>query len=219
LRTTTTATRGGVTDVLSGTELLPGIAECAATLTGLLFVAITVAGSHGPADRPIVIKQVRAAASLLAFTNALAVSLFGLVPGNNVGWPAVVMAIIGIFFTAAGTRSIFAGPLAWRHVPRQLGLLVLLLLAFASELASGIDLIANPRSAGASGTLGNVLVALLLIGVARAWELVGDRETGIIASIAVLAGHEQNAAVTASERAPRPAESAEGDVPGPPGAP
>ena len=33
------------------------------------------------------------------------------------------------------------------------------------------------------------LVTSLLVGIARAWELVGDRDTGISASIAVLAGH------------------------------
>jgi hypothetical protein len=58
-------------------DLLPAIADCAAALTGLLFVAMTVARRHSPADRPVVIEQVRAAASILAFTNALAVSLFG----------------------------------------------------------------------------------------------------------------------------------------------
>jgi hypothetical protein len=60
------------------------------------------------------------------------------------------------------------------------------------ELAGGIDLILNPRSAGAAGIVSNVLVALLIIGVARAWELVGDRDTSIIASIAVLTGHDHN---------------------------
>ena len=40
--------------------------------------------------------------------------------------------------------------------------------------------------------IGNVLVASLLIGVARSWELVGDRDTGISASIAALVGHERH---------------------------
>ena len=57
-------------------ELFAAIAGCAAALTGLLFVAMSVA----PAARRGVIQQVRAAAALLAFTNALTVSVFGLVP-------------------------------------------------------------------------------------------------------------------------------------------
>jgi hypothetical protein len=100
--------------VLTGAyrDLFPAIAECAAALTGLLFVAMTVAHRHSPSDRPVVIEQVRVAASILAFTNALAVSLFGLVPGNNAGYPATVLAVIGILFTAAGTRSIFSSRFA-----------------------------------------------------------------------------------------------------------
>jgi hypothetical protein len=173
-------------------DLLPAIADCAAALIGLLFVAMTVASRHSPADRPVVIGQVRAAACILAFTNALTVSLFGLVPGNNIGYPAVVLAVIGIFFTAAGTRSIFSGRLPRRHVLRQLGLIALLLLTFAFELAGGIDLILNPHSSGAAELVSDLLVALLVIGIRRAWELVGDRETGIIASIAVLTGHDHH---------------------------
>jgi hypothetical protein len=44
---------------------------------------------------------------------------------------------------------------------------------------------------------------LLLIGIARAWELVGDRDTGIITSIAVLAGYEPDPDDPSSVRAPR----------------
>jgi hypothetical protein len=173
-------------------DLLPAIADCAAALTGLLFVAMTVARRHSPADRPVVIEQVRAAASILAFTNALAVSLFGLVPGNNIGYPAVVFAVVGVLFTAAGTRSIFSGHVPRRHVPRQLALIALLLATFAFELAAGTALILHPHNNGAAELVSNLLVVLLIIGIVRAWELVGDRATDIISSIAVLTGHDHS---------------------------
>jgi hypothetical protein len=191
--------------VLNGTfrDLFPAIGDCAAALTGLLFVAMTVATRHNPADRPIVVQQVRAAASILAFTNALVVSLFGLVPGNNIGYPATVVAIIGILFTAASARSIFSSHLPRRHVPRQVGLIALLLVTFAFELAAGIYLLVNPHSAGAAELLSNLLIALLIFGIARTWELVGDRGANIIASIAVLSGHEDNAGGNSSDSAPR----------------
>ena len=69
-------------------DLFTAVAASAASLTGLLFVAISVAPRSSRADRRDVVRQVRAAASLLAFTNVLSVSLFGLVPGNNVGYPS-----------------------------------------------------------------------------------------------------------------------------------
>ena len=52
--------------------------------------------------------------------------------------------------------------------------------------------IVHPHSDAPIDVIGNVLAASLLIGVARSWELVGDRDTGITASIAALAGHEQH---------------------------
>ena len=128
---------------------------------------------------PAVIRQVRAAAALLAFTNVLAVSLFGLVPGNNVGYPAPVLSVIGILFTAATIRSILSSPSTLSERRRQLGLLILLVLIFGTELAEGIVLIAEPRAIVAVQVISNVLAASLLTGIARAWELVGDRQTNI----------------------------------------
>jgi hypothetical protein len=138
---------------------------------------------------PAVIRQVRAAAALLAFTNVLAVSPFGLVPGNNVGYPAPVLSVIGILFTAATIRSILSSPSTLSERRRQLGLLILLVLIFGTELAEGIVLIAEPRAIVAVQVISNVLAASLLTGVARAWELVGDRHTNIAYSIATLTGH------------------------------
>jgi hypothetical protein len=38
--------------------------------------------------------------------------------------------------------------------------------------------------------IGYALVTSIIVGIARAWEFVGQRKTGLRASIAVLAGHE-----------------------------
>jgi hypothetical protein len=59
-------------------EFLAAIADSAAALTGLLFVAMSVAPRHPLNPGPAVIRQVAAAAALPASTNVLAVSLFGL---------------------------------------------------------------------------------------------------------------------------------------------
>jgi hypothetical protein len=164
------------------------IAGSAATLTGLLFVAMTVSESASQ-TRPPVIREFRVAAALVAFTNALAVSLFGLVPGTNVGYPAAILGVVGVFFTAAGVRTTLAHPALRHHRRPQLYLIVVLLLAFGFELAAGIVLLGTPHRVWALDTIGNVLVASLLIGIYRAWELVGDWNTGIVSSIAVLVGH------------------------------
>lgn len=55
---------------------------------------------------------------------------------------------------------------------------------FAAELGGGIGLLWHPRSGSAAELRCDVLIALLLVGIARAWELVGERDTRIFASIA-----------------------------------
>jgi hypothetical protein len=167
--------------------LFEAVASSAATLTGLLFVALSVSRTRATGHPPV-IREFRAAAALLAFTNALAVSLFGLVPGTNIGYPAAVFGVIGVFFTIAGIRTTFAVTELRAQRRPQLYLVVLLLLAFGFELMYGIELIVDPRRSGAVTTIGDLLIASLLIGIARAWELVGDWDTGIVSSIALLTG-------------------------------
>lgn len=199
---------GNVCGVLTGAyrELLTAAAGSAAALTGLLFVALSVAPRAQAAGYPAVIREVRAAAALLSFTNVLVVSLFGLVPGTNAGYPALAAAVVGILFTAAGLRSVVASPETTRaHLRRQVGLFALLLLAFGFELGGAVQLLASPASPGGAQTICYVLVGLMLIGIARAWELVGDRDTGILASVLVLAGRESRAGDAAREDAPPPA--------------
>jgi hypothetical protein len=169
-------------------ELFAAIAAASGTLTGLLFVALSVTPSRRARSGSPVIQQLRAAAALQAFTNALAVSLFGLVPDTNVGYPAVVLGVIGIAFTAAGVRSVVASQATTRQKLRQLELVVVLLLIFGTELIAGIMLLNQPGSTGPAQGIGYALIASVLVGVARAWELVGEVDTGILNSLATLVG-------------------------------
>ena len=49
------------------------------------------------------------------------------------------------------------------------------------------------------GQTGDVLIASLLIGIARAWELVGEWDTGIVSSIALLVGHKSRISGTSDD--------------------
>ncbi|MET0424356.1 MAG: hypothetical protein ABW046_10790 [Actinoplanes sp.] len=178
------------------TDFFEGVVAASGALTGLLFVALSIAPSHAAAHTPEVIRQVRSAAALLAFVNPLAVALFGLVPNTNVGYPAAALGVIGIAFTAAGLRSILTVPetRGWRG--RQLGLLAALLAIFGAELVCGIVFVAGSRSSTTIDVICYCLAASLMIGIARAWELVGDRDTGLSASLAVLTGRRQESRKT-----------------------
>jgi hypothetical protein len=184
-------------------DLFSVFAETAATLTGLLFVAISLAPNQDPRTQRGVVQQVRAAAAFMALINTLAVSLFGLIPGDGIGAPATVLGVTGVLFTAAAARSIYAIRSEGRSWRSQLGLLSVLLLIFAFELEAGITLLIDPRSTSALDRTSDILIASLLIGVARSWELVGHRQTGILNSLAILSRR----ADPATRPPPRPSEA------------
>ncbi len=185
-------------------DFFAATAASAGALTGLLFVALSVSTHRAPAAGPAVIQEVRAAAALLAFTNALFVSLFTLVPGTGAGYPSIVLGVIGILFTAAAIRSILTSVTTRRQQARQIGLIGLLLMIFGTEFVSGIVAINLPGRPGPVQVIGYAAVTSLVVGVARAWELVGRRDTGILASLAVLAGRSHNLPGAAIGDAPEP---------------
>jgi hypothetical protein len=80
----------------------------------------------------------------------------------------------------------------------------LLRATFGVELAAGIVLVGNEHSREGIDLVGNVLAASLIIGIARSWELLGDRDTGIMASIAALAGREHPLSEKIAPPADRP---------------
>jgi hypothetical protein len=168
-------------------ELFSVIVETAASLTGLLFVAISLAHSRDPGVYDDPIQQGRAAAAYLAFLNALVVSMFASVPGTNAGYPALVLSFSGILFIVASARSLIEAHLEKRLRNSQISLLFLLILTFGFEIDEAVRLLANPHDTGAIGDLSYVLLASLLIGVARAWELVARRSSGLLSSLPLLA--------------------------------
>lgn len=170
-------------------DLFVAIASSSGALTGLLFVALSVGPRGGLAAGPPVIRQIRSAAALVAFTNALAVSLYGLVPGTKLGYPSAILGVLGIVFTAGAIRSIWASEATTGQSLGQLWLVALLLLIFGMEVAAGIILLASPGRVGAVQDISYALVTSLMVGIARAWELIGERDTGLLASVAALAGH------------------------------
>jgi hypothetical protein len=168
-------------------EFFTTIVQASAGLTGLLFVAMSVARQR-VSPKMVVVQQVRAAAALFMFTSALSISLFALVRDNNVRYPALIVGVVGVSFSAAGARSILDSSQDRRELRHQLNLMVLMFLTFGSEVFCGILLIINSHDGAAMDYLQNVLAASLLVGIGRSWGLAGERDTGIVASIAVLMG-------------------------------
>jgi pimeloyl-ACP methyl ester carboxylesterase len=151
------------------TSFYAAAASVAGALIGLLFVALTVAQERS-AVRPVTAAhQIRGAAALTAFSNALVVSLFELIEGPAAGMPATVVSISGLTFVLASILSLRGEPQALRETL----FLAWLLAAFAAQLFASLNLSAHPSDPSEQRLVAILVVASFLIGIARAWELVG----------------------------------------------
>jgi hypothetical protein len=176
----------------------------AGTLIGLLFVVISVSSERlARAREGAPLHRVRASAALTAFTNALAVSLFALVPGHKIGLTAVVVAGLGLTSVMASLLSLIRLRQARWGTAWDVLFLLGLAATFVVQLIAGAQVIARPGDSGDVNTIAIVVIICFLIGIARAWELIGGPSIGITHEVtALVRGHEQGADAPEREQPP-----------------
>jgi hypothetical protein len=161
-------------------------ATAAGALIGLLFVAISVSPGKITGETASAEHQVTAGAAFTALVNTLVFALAALLPGASLSETAIILAASGLASTVGLSILLYL-----EHKERiRLGQIILLitpLALYGLQLANGIALAGSPRGTGHISSEGGLSIVFFVYAIARAWQLVGARDSSLLPTVAALA--------------------------------
>lgn len=182
-------------------------AGAAAALIGLLFVAVsvrpeTVFGQNAQSRNTLM-----ASGSFTALLDAFFISMGALIPGANFGVFVVVVSPVALLNSVVLGIDVFRQP-ERIAVLRSLSLVIIALGLYGYELVNAITLLRTPADVAAVYNVAGLLLGVYVYGVARAWQLLGANQRGVLSLIVPWLHHEaqarktDGAAPSASESVP-----------------
>jgi hypothetical protein len=194
------------TDFHSFFEASAGVAGA---LTGLLFVALSVAPQwEEEQGRERVDFEVRAGIAFVALLDAVILSLYALIPGGDISDAVIAVSLGGMgVCVGLGVLLVRSGPLAGRR--RKVLLIGIQTLVFFAQLLTGFLLSAKQHNVANVKSLATFTIAFCVIGIGRAWQLIGAREIGLINLMADVVRHRREHGEDQDDGEPRRWEGAE----------
>jgi hypothetical protein len=147
------------------------IATGAAALIGLLFVAVSVRDETIFGPKAVAGGAALAVTAFTGLVNSLLVSLLALIPQDNVGFGAAILAVLDIVGIIR---------LHYRlHWARSTILLSLAVIAYFVQGFYGVSLLIHPHDTSSVNNISYVLFATLVISLQRAWSLLEGKHIAV----------------------------------------
>lgn len=157
-------------------------AGASAALVGLIFVAISLWPREKLVGAPPAWRAV-AGGSFFALVNAFFVSLNALNTIWNLGWPLLVLSLLGIANSLLLGLPLIRSIPAWKEhssiVVANLLMILASLAVYTAEGYFGVRFLLKPDDGLAVEGIAVVLTTLYALGLVRAWELLGVEQVGL----------------------------------------
>jgi hypothetical protein len=165
-------------------EFFTASTGASATLLGLLFVAVAVEPKSIVGERSSVESRSRASSAYTALINIFFVSLLGTIRTSGLRFLPMIMAAAGL------VTALSIGVNLRRESPRRRSVLSLggtlwlgTMVVYALELWYGWQVVRDPGNPAHIYSLAYVLFGVYAVALARAWELLGARERGLLTAL------------------------------------
>ena len=140
------------------------IATGAAALIGLLFVAVSVRDETIFGAKAVPGGEALAITAFTGLVNSLLIALLALIPQDNLGYGAVILAVVSIWSIVQLHNQL--------HWARSTFLLSFAVVAYLVQLGYGIFLLVRPDDSNSVNNIAYVLFATLVFSLQRAWALL-----------------------------------------------